>query len=298
MTAHAEVVSGARFAFGANWSRFLDVLDEERILEAEGSLRDMLEMDTLADCSFVDVGCGSGLFSLAARRLGARVVSFDFDPDSVACTSELRRRYFPDDPDWTVQEGSVLDVDFLHTLGQFDVVYSWGVLHHTGAMQLAMAHVADMVAEGGQLFVALYNDQGPASRGWTVIKRTYCQSPRPVQSALVAGVGAYFWSRKVVRRLLHRQNPFSSVGEPNRGRGMSTGHDLRDWVGGYPFEVARPDFVFDFYRARGFLLRRLITTAGGHGCNQFVLQRSAPQRGTPRQARSNHAAQLTASLSS
>src|SRR5512145_1920359 len=98
---HAEEVArGERFEFGKNWRRFLEGVRDEQIVTAESSLKRMLEMDSLAGLSFLDIGSGSGLFSLAARRLGARVHSFDFDPNSVACTKELRRRYFPEDNAW------------------------------------------------------------------------------------------------------------------------------------------------------------------------------------------------------
>src|ERR687884_322280 len=107
MSSHAiEIAHGERFQFGENWARFLAVLDDERIRRAEESLKEMLEVESLDGQSFLDIGCGSGLFSLAARRLGARVHSFDYDPQSVACATELRRRYFPDDERWVIEEGS------------------------------------------------------------------------------------------------------------------------------------------------------------------------------------------------
>ncbi len=154
-----EIAGGQRFEFGRNWQRFLATLDQRRIAEAERSLREMLKVDDLAETSFLDVGSGSGLFSLAARRLGARVNSFDYDPRSVACTQELKRRYFPDDSQWTVGEGSALDCGYLAALGKFDVVYSWGVLHHTGDLWQALENVVLPVAPGGRLFIAIYNRQ-------------------------------------------------------------------------------------------------------------------------------------------
>jgi 2-polyprenyl-6-hydroxyphenyl methylase/3-demethylubiquinone-9 3-methyltransferase len=83
----AEIKQGKRFRFGKNWSSFLKTINEERIIEAENSLKKMLGINDLKDKDFLDIGSDSGLFSLAAMRLGARrVYSFDYDPDSVACT--------------------------------------------------------------------------------------------------------------------------------------------------------------------------------------------------------------------
>ena len=145
-TFEEEVRLGERFEFGENWRSFLSTLNDERIEVAKESLIEMLQVDNLSGKRFLDVGSGSGLFSLAARELGAEVVSFDFDPTAVACTQELRERYFPDDPNWAIQRGSVLDQRFLGSLGEFDVVYSWGVLHHTGEMWAALKNAASLVA--------------------------------------------------------------------------------------------------------------------------------------------------------
>jgi 2-polyprenyl-3-methyl-5-hydroxy-6-metoxy-1,4-benzoquinol methylase len=167
----------ARFEFGANWRRFLDTLDDRRIRTAEESLRNMLGGSDLTDRSFLDVGCGSGLFSLAARNLGAKVHSFDYDPHSVECARLLRQRYRAQDPEWTIEQGSALDEAYMAALGQHDIVYSWGVLHHTGDMWRALELTSKLVKPGGTLFLSIYNDQGLPSKRWLQIKRYYATSP-------------------------------------------------------------------------------------------------------------------------
>jgi 2-polyprenyl-3-methyl-5-hydroxy-6-metoxy-1,4-benzoquinol methylase len=270
-----EVARGERFEFGRNWRRFLARIDEPRIVEAERSLKQLLDRESLVGQTFLDIGSGSGLFSLAARRLGARVHSFDYDPQSAACTRTLKERYSPDDADWTIEEASVLDEPYLNSLPQFDVVYSWGVLHQTGAMWRALELAAERVAPGGRLAIALYNDQGGRSRRWRVIKRMYNRSPRPIQWLLVAAVGACWEVRDALIRIVRLQNPlpFADWRKRTEGRGMSIWYDLVDWVGGYPFEVARPDEVFEFYFRRGFQLVRMTTVGMGHGCNEYVFVR-------------------------
>lgn len=270
----AEVLAGDRFEFGANWRRFLDRVDEAAIAEAVASLKAMLGVETLEGARFLDAGSGSGLFSLAARRLGARVVSFDFDPQSVACTATLRERYFAGDAGWTVTRGSVLDREFLERLGGFDVVYSWGVLHHTGRMWDALANVAPLVGPNGRLFVSIYNDQGIISRAWRAVKRAYNGCPRPLRPLVVAPSFVVIWAPKVARDAL-ALDPLRQWRGHGKNRGMSAWHDVIDWVGGYPFEVARPEQIFEFFRERGFNLTRLKTHGRGHGCNEFVFERPA-----------------------
>lgn len=268
-----EVVAGQRFEFGKNWQDFLAVLDDERISEAERSLKTMLGVETLAGKTFLDVGNGSGLFSLAALRLGAqRVHSFDYDPQSVFCAQELKRRYFPHDERWTIERGSALDAAYLGSLGQWDIVYSWGVLHHTGAMWTALENVVPLVRTGGTLFISIYNDQGKISRLWTVVKIFYNRGAlwrRTVTAVFIP----YFIFRGLVADMLHRTNPLRAYRQYKKSRGMSRVHDWFDWLGGYPFEVAKPEEIFAFYQERGFALRRLKTCAGGLGCNEFVLQK-------------------------
>src|SRR6266851_1389248 len=193
---------------------------------------------------------------------------------------ELRLRYFPDDPCWEVREGSALDEAFLAALGDFDVVYSWGVLHHTGDLWRALRLILRPLRPGGQLFIAIYNDQGAWSSRWTTLKRLYCSS-RLWRAAIVGTIIPYWVLRGLAADLVWGRNPLRQYTEYRGGRGMSVWHDWIDWLGGYPFEVAKPEQILDFYRGHGFVLTRLRTAGGSPGCNEFVFQLPANRNTRP-----------------
>ena len=266
----------ARFAFGKNWQSFLAELDDDRIEHAIGSLKQLLGVQTLEGKRFMDLGSGSGLFSLAAHRLGAEVVSIDYDRFSVACTEELRERYGSNSGKWEIYQGSVLDSGEMQQLGIADVVYSWGVLHHTGAMKKAISNAADRTRLGGIFCLAIYNDQGGGSRRWLRIKRCYHATPVWLRFLWVIVIAGYYECKFAGVRLLRCKNPlpFGDWREKRRDRGMSAWHDWVDWIGGLPFEVAKPEEIVELLRKQGFILESMKTVGNGWGCNEYVFSKA------------------------
>lgn len=266
-TAQSEISAGERFAFGKNWRAFLAVLTEQRIEQAENALCEMLQLDSLDGKRFLDIGSGSGLSSLAAWRLGAAVTSFDYDPESVGCTQELRHRFSDNSTRWKVCQGSVLDPLFMNHLGVFDIVYSWGVLHHTGQMDLALEHATRCVDRDGLLLIAIYNDEGAISRFWRNVKQLYC-SNRIGRWLVWAMFVPCFAIRTALKWIMFGRGAALSPG----ARGMSVYYDWIDWLGGYPFEVAKVEELLRFGREHGFDLVNLKTT-NRMGCNELVFRR-------------------------
>ena len=257
-----------RFKFGANWKNYLAVADKNRILAPQQSLIARFGEDGLHGKRFLDASSGSGVFSFAAASLGAEVTAFDFDPDSVACTQALRDK--APSAAWRVHQRSLPDAGFIETLGRFDVVYCWGVAHHTGDMWAALENIANCCDDS--LLISLYNDQGKPSKRWTAVKRAYCKYTW-LSPVLVAGAWVRLWGVKFAADTL-RGNPLRRWRSNNHDlRGMAAWNDLIDWVGGYPFEVAKPEQVFHFFRDRGSELVDFTTQGGGIGCNEFYFRR-------------------------
>jgi 2-polyprenyl-3-methyl-5-hydroxy-6-metoxy-1,4-benzoquinol methylase len=275
VSARPAVETEKRFGFGANWALFLRTLNEDRITAAQRSLQEMLGTDSLEGLRFLDIGSGSGLFSLAARRLGATVHSLDFDAQSVACTQELKRRYRPDDMHWYIEQGSVLDRAYLQQLGSFDVVYSWGVLHHTGAMWLGVENAMCSVSDAGILFLAIYNDQGAKSHVWWLLKRCYNSLP-PLLREPFAVLASFVTTLAAAVKHTLTLRPISGLApllKDQRARGMSAKYDWTDWIGGFPYEFARFEVLQAYLEARGFTLINARRTTSW-GCNEFVFRRT------------------------
>lgn len=253
-----------QFDFGKNWQAFSEKrIDAERLMMACRSLRGLIQRDSLAGLTFLDVGCGSGLFSIAAYRLGAsKVVGLDINPRCVETSKRNRDRLIPAAP-VEFYAASALEPDQLKRFGAFDVVYAWGSLHHTGSMWTAIQNVSTCVAPGGLLVLAIYNKH-MTSPLWKAIKRTYNQVPGPVQRFMIYFFGGVIY---VAKWLVTRTDPLK------KERGMDFWFDVVDWVGGHPYEYAEPADVEWWVRDAGFGLRNYVPAQVPTGCNEFVFSK-------------------------
>ncbi len=259
----------SRFGFGKNWKNYLNTVNDERIDEAKKSLSEWIGLEDLSGMSFLDIGSGSGLFSLAAREMGASVHSFDYDWDSVECTQKLKKRFYSDDTTWEVEKGDILDSNYLAGLESADIVYSWGVLHHTGNMYQALENAGKLVKDNGHLFIAIYNDQGGMSKLWLAEKKAYNSLPRFLRFFILVPYMIALWLPRFITDLV-KLKPFEQWKVYKRLRGMSPIYDAIDWCGGYPFEVAKPEEILAFFKTRGFDLEKMSTCGGHKGCNQYL----------------------------
>jgi 2-polyprenyl-3-methyl-5-hydroxy-6-metoxy-1,4-benzoquinol methylase len=263
----------SHFSFGENWSQYAVMIDQARIEQAEESLLRLVGREAIQGHTFLDIGCGSGLFSLAAVRLGCKqLLAVDLDPKSVETTRRTLSQHAPNG-NWDCRNISVFDLDPT-ALGTFETVYSWGVLHHTGAMYKAIAKAATMVAPNGMLTLALYA-KTPFCGMWRVEKRIYSKSPRWLQKAIEA---AYIGAVRL-RLALKGESLKNRREEYWKQRGMDMYHDTRDWLGGYPYESISPNEAMKYMKELGFSPLRSFCTPSigllGTGCDEYSFTRTA-----------------------
>jgi len=262
------------FSFGKNWQRFLETLNDEKRTEAKKSLRDFFgENFQVSNKKVVDIGSGSGLFSWAFHDLGALSLdSVDIDDFSLACTKELKKQS-GNPNNWNIHKISALNGNKLKTLGTFDIVYSWGVLHHTGDMWQAITNTVSLVAPQGYFYIALYNKNEKAwlegtSKFWERSKVFYNTLPLFGKRLCERVYASYLY----LGLLAHGMNPWQYVEGYKSARGMDFMTDVRDWLGGYPYEYASVKEVEDFFAKNKFKMVN-VKEVRSIGCNEFLFQR-------------------------
>lgn len=268
------------FEFGNNWQLFIKKhLNQERVEEAKKALLSFCNGNKIKNKTFLDLGCGSGLFSLVAYQLGAsEIMSFDVDKNCISCCEYLREKE-RNPANWKITRGSILNNEFAASLGRYDFVYSWGVLHHTGSMWKAIENALGLIKEGGLFYISIYNKaegfglysdgRFGSSKFWEKVKKTYVNLP-PFLQCIIDYISMVIL---VAGYLLKFKNPIKEIKGHAKLRGMSWRVDIRDWLGGYPYEYASVKEVRQFITSRGFTLEN-VKSRGGLRNNEYLFKKA------------------------
>ena len=254
------------FRFGQNWKAYaLNALSENQVEQSRNALAALLGQNDLTGKTFMDIGSGSGLHAVAASLLGAsEIYALDIDPDCIEVTNYTIQRFLNQSNHIHVQRASILDTDTITKLPKVDIVYSWGVLHHTGKMYPAIQNASALVKDQGHFVIAIYN-RHVTSPAWSVIKRSYNLASPVVRRMMYY---LFYGVIYVAKWASTRKNPL------RKDRGMDFGYDVVDWIGGFPYEYASIDEMVTFVTRLGFKLERAIPARVGTGCNEFVFVKS------------------------
>jgi SAM-dependent methyltransferase len=262
-----------RFGFGKNWAEFIEKnLSDKIVQDSIDHMKGFMRRADLSGMRILDIGCGSGIHSLAMKRLGAsEVVAFDYDINSVN-TSKKVREWSGLRDGWHIEQGSVLDQAYMQSLGKFDLVYSWGVLHHTGSMWEAIANAGIPLREDSEFYIALYSSDNyvdPSPDEWIRIKKKYNYA-NPVQKKLMELHHLYEYviksERAAGRSWIEAIRNYGT-------RGMDVFADVKDWLGGYPMEFS------GLVETRAFCKEKfgldLVNSLNGEGCTEYLFAPTA-----------------------
>lgn len=261
------------FSFGENWKSFLSAISEDNLREAKYGLSRLILPNQIVGKTFLDIGCGSGIHMLSALELGAsRATGIDIDCLSVEAAKVLLETMV-EHKHWRVMESSIFDFTDKNQRMNYDVVYSWGVLHHTGAIWEAIKSAASLVGEQGYFIVALY-PRTYLDWFWILEKPIYSRSPKIAQMVIRAIYKTLF----ILALIGTGRNPIKYINCYKRARGMDWHHDIHDWLGGYPYETADPNDVIDFLKGLNFIIvsvsqHKKKVGLFGSGCVEYVAKR-------------------------
>jgi len=259
-----------KFSFGENWKNYLKIVTDKKIEAVKADLEKWLGKEYISNKTIIDIGCGSGVHSLGFYLLGAKeILSIDIDPHSVSATKSLWEKHGKPD-NWKIKKESVLDSDFIsrYCVKHFDLVYSWGVLHHTGDMWKAMENATKFLTKGSYFWVALY-DKGPRYNKDLALKKKYNRSSNFGKWIIEKRYIFKMYMKSLINRdykklggIFLRRNDYNL-------RGMDKKHDLKDWLGGLPYEVASLEEIIAFARERQLVLEKI--SVGSEGANNICL---------------------------
>ena len=260
------------FAFGDNWADYAENVSLREIENARLGLEKLLSASEIAGKTVIDIGCGSGIHSLAFLNANCSYLEgFDFDPKSVETTKKLLSRFFVSEiRKFSIYEGDILNSDFNR---KFDIVYSWGVLHHTGNLRRAIQRAGSLVQDDGFFVFAFYR-KTPFCWFWKIEKWIYSKLPSTFQTPLRF---MYIQMFKFIHVLRGRGSFSEFERNYKSGRGMDFLIDVHDWLGGHPYESISPFEVRKILKEEGFVEVKAFIEKSlglmGSGCDEYVFKK-------------------------
>lgn len=262
------------YEFGQNWAEYAKDISSVHLSKAKEDFARLFDGIDLKGKSFVDIGSGSGVHALSALRLGvSSLTAVDIDRNSNITTGKTLEENWKDD-NYRIINASILDGKTLEN-ETFDIVYSWGVLHHTGDMWSAIENAAQKVKKDGVFALAIYK-KSPFCGAWKVEKKIYSSLPKLLQYPFDWLYGL----AQILGLLVSGKNPAQYIRTYREKRGMKWMTDIRDWLGGYPYESASPDEIKSFLEPKGFELISEFNTRPcpafgilGSGCAEYVFKK-------------------------
>lgn len=261
------------FQFGKNWNNFSNSISKNNINNSLKSIQNLISKKDIENKSILDIGCGSGLSLLSFLKLGAKsVCGVDIDPMSVKTAKSVIEKYY-NNKNWSVEEKSIFDIN-LKTYPKFDLVYSWGVLHHTGDMWRSIDIASSLLKKNGVIFLALYQ-KTKLCKFWELEKRFYVNSPKIIQKI----IRTLFKTLYISGLIVSKKNPKVFFQNYKEKRGMEWHYDIHDWLGGYPYESIKRRDLEIFLNKKGFVIEnyfykknKLFGLLGSH-CDEFIARK-------------------------
>lgn len=131
--------------------QFFDEVERFRY-EIQPFMRSIMEFDNFSDKRLLEIGCGLGTDLLQFARAGAIATGVDLTPASI----ELVKKRFA--AEGIPVDAQVADAEHLpFEDDRFDVIYSFGVLHHTPDTQKSIDEVYRVLKPGGRILIMLYH---------------------------------------------------------------------------------------------------------------------------------------------
>ena len=234
-------------------------------LELQGVIQHLTELfpEGVKGKKVLDAGSGSGMVSIAFAVMGASVTGVDITSKCIE-NGRKRAKAFGVECRFVQSDLTMLD---LHE--DFDIIYSWGVLHHTADAKASFFRLVEHLRPGGEIIIAVYL-RTAFSSFWNFSRVFYQSSPGFAKTAFRRSASVLLNGYDAVRKALMKKERYML-------RGTSNEELVNDWFGVPHRTFHTYTEVYEWFREKG-LDYRLVNPATGRfkSTSNFVVRGSRP----------------------